>query len=51
MSQLPQILMQDVISASLDVLPSPTSSVASSQRRYERDVESSDDSLEADFAD
>jgi len=47
-SQLPQILTQDVISALLGMPPSRTSSVASSQRRYEGDVESSDDPHEAD---
>jgi hypothetical protein len=47
-SQLPQILTQDVISALLGMPPSRTSSVASSQRRYEGDVESSDDPPEAD---
>jgi hypothetical protein len=46
-SQLPQILTQDVISALLGMPPSRTSSVASSQRRYEGDVESSDDPHEA----
>ena len=47
-SQLPQILTQDVISALLGMPPSRTSSVASSHRRYEGDVESSDDLHEAD---
>jgi hypothetical protein len=47
-SQLPQILTQDVISALLGMPPSRTSSVASSHRRYEGDVESSDDPHEAD---
>ena len=47
-SQLPQILTQDVISALLGLPPSRTSSVASSHRRYEGDVESSDDLHEAD---
>ena len=42
-SQLPQILTQDVISALLGMPPSRTSSVASSHRRYEGDIESSDD--------
>jgi hypothetical protein len=47
-SQLPQILTQDVISALLGMPPSRTSSVASSHRRYEGDVESSDDPHEVD---
>ena len=47
-SQLPQILTQDVISALLGLPPSRTSSVASSHRRYEGDVESSDDPHEVD---
>ena len=47
-SQLPQILTQDVISALLGMPPSRTSSVASSHRRYEGDIESSDDLHEAD---
>src|SRR6266478_4667666 len=47
-SQLPQILTQDVISALLGMPPSRTSSVASSHRRYEGDIESSDDPHEAD---
>ena len=46
-SQLPQILTQDVISALLGMPPSRTSSVASSHRRYEGDIESSDDLHEA----
>jgi hypothetical protein len=47
-SQLPQILTQEVISALLGMPPSRTSSVASSHRRYEGDVESSDDLHEVD---
>ncbi len=47
-SQLPQILTQDVISALLGMPPSRTSSVASSHRRYEGDVESGDDPHEVD---
>ncbi|KAI0263109.1 Dcp1-like decapping family-domain-containing protein [Gloeopeniophorella convolvens] len=47
-SQLPQILTQDVISALLGIPPSRTSSVASSHRRYEGDVESSDDQHDTD---
>ncbi|KAF8480411.1 Dcp1-like decapping family-domain-containing protein, partial [Russula ochroleuca] len=47
-SQLPQILTQDVISALLGMPPSRTNSVASSHRRYEGDIESSDDLHEAD---
>jgi hypothetical protein len=40
--------MQDVISALLGMPPSRTSSVASSHRRYEGDVKSSNDLHEAD---
>ena len=40
--------MQDVISALLGMLPSRTSSVASSHRRYEGDSESSDDPHDVD---
>ncbi len=47
-SLLPQILTQGVISALLDMPPGRTRSVASSHRKYEGDVKSSDDLYEAD---